>query len=100
VHPPSPARAPGPVRGKRTPWILAGALVVVIVVGGFGAWLVVRHTHQTGQVVLPFPGVREPYGMAVDSAGNVYVTDCWNNRVLKLPAGSATQIELPFTALN
>lgn len=38
--------------------------------------------------------------MAVDTAGNVYLADFDNNRVLKLPAGSATQTELPFTGLN
>jgi serine/threonine-protein kinase len=36
----------------------------------------------------------------VDSAGNLYVTDSGNNRVLKLAAGSATQSVLPFTGLN
>jgi serine/threonine-protein kinase len=35
-----------------------------------------------------------------DNAGNVYVTDYWNNRVLKLPAGSTTAVELPFTGLS
>jgi len=100
------------VRGKRPPWILiaAVALVVVLVGGGLGAWLVLRHTHQSRQVVLPFAGVREPYGVAVDAAGDVYVADANNtagvaadantNRVLKLPAGSSTAVELPFTGLS
>ena len=35
----------------------------------------------------------------MDTAGNVYITDYWNNRVLKLPAGSNTPVELPFTGL-
>ena len=98
--------------GKRPPWILIGAvaLVVVLVGGGLGAWLVLRHTHQSRQVVLPFAGVREPYGVAVDAAGDVYVGDANNaagvaadantNRVLKLPAGSSTAVELPFTGLS
>jgi serine/threonine protein kinase, bacterial len=38
--------------------------------------------------------------VAVDTAGNVYVTDWSANRVLKLAAGAATQTELPFTNLN
>jgi serine/threonine protein kinase, bacterial len=35
----------------------------------------------------------------VDSAGNLYVTDPFNNRVLKLTAASNTQTVLPFTGL-
>ena len=43
-------------------------------------------------------------GVAVDTAGNVYVTDSVHRdrdgRVLKLPAGSNTQVALPFTGLQ
>ena len=38
--------------------------------------------------------------MAVDTAGDVYVADTGNNRVLKLAAGSSTQTVLPFTGLH
>lgn len=38
------------------------------------------------QVVLPFTGLNDPFGVAVDSAGNVYAADFGNNRVLKLAA--------------
>ncbi|WP_081282635.1 serine/threonine-protein kinase PknD [Mycobacterium asiaticum] len=34
---------------------------------------------------LPFQGLKNPQGIAVDAAGNVYVVDSGNNRVLKLP---------------
>ena len=36
-------------------------------------------------ITLPFNGLNGPQGVAVDGAGNVYVADAGNNRVLKLP---------------
>jgi serine/threonine-protein kinase len=48
---------------------------------------------------LPFTGLKTPRGVAVDTAGSVYVADHLNNRVLKLAAGSTTPTELPFTGL-
>jgi serine/threonine protein kinase, bacterial len=52
------------------------------------------------QTPLPFTGLTYPMDMAVDVAGDVYVTDSWSNRVLKLAAGSNEQAVLPFTGLN
>jgi serine/threonine protein kinase, bacterial len=55
------------------------------------------------QTVLPFTGLSYalyPWGVAVDTAGDLYVTDGSNNRVLKLAAGSATPSVLPFTGLK
>ena len=49
--------------------------------------------------VLPFSGLYQPQGLAVDNAGAVYVAD-FNNRVVKLAAGSNNQTVLPFTGLN
>lgn len=54
---------------------------------------------QTTQVELPFTDLNKPGGVAVDNAGNVYVADTGNARVLKLPAGSTRQVTLPFTGL-
>jgi serine/threonine-protein kinase len=51
------------------------------------------------QTQLPFPAL-DPWGVAVDNAGAVYATDNENNRVLKLPAGASSPIELPFTGLQ
>ena len=41
-----------------------------------------------------------PAGVAVDGAGDVYVTDSDNDRVLKLATGSTTPAVLPFTDLK
>ncbi|MCV7009211.1 serine/threonine-protein kinase PknD [Mycobacterium gordonae] len=48
--------------------------------------------------VLPFTGLYQPQGLAVDANGTVYVAD-FNNRVVKLAAGSNTQTVMPFTGL-
>jgi serine/threonine protein kinase, bacterial len=50
--------------------------------------------------VLPFTGLNDPIGVAVDGAGTVYVTDSNNNRVVKLTAKSTSQDVLPFNGLN
>ena len=42
----------------------------------------------------------DPSGVAVDSAGDVYVAESHNDRVLKLAAGSTRPAVLPFTDLN
>jgi DNA-binding beta-propeller fold protein YncE len=49
-----------------------------------------------GQTVMPFDGLNHPFGVAVDTAGSVYVADKFNHRVLKLAAGSSSQTVLPF----
>ena len=46
--------------------------------------------------MLPFTGLNDPGSVAVDTAGNVYVADKMNHRVVKLEAGSSTQTVLPF----
>ncbi|MCV7086515.1 hypothetical protein H7H52_12350 [Mycolicibacter hiberniae] len=54
---------------------------------------------QTTQLELPFTDLDRPGGVAVDRAGNIYVADTGNARVLKLPVGSNRQAMLPFTGL-
>ena len=52
------------------------------------------------QTVLPFTGLTYPSSVAVDAAGAVYLTDTWNDRVLKLAAGSNDQTVLPFSGIE
>ena len=53
----------------------------------------------TVETVLPFV-VGRPDFVAVDTSGNVYVTDSRDNRVMKLVKASNTSITLPFNGLN
>ncbi|HET9117343.1 MAG TPA: SBBP repeat-containing protein, partial [Pseudonocardiaceae bacterium] len=62
--------------------LVVGVVVVVAILLAVGSV-----SRSSRQLVLPFTGLHYPSGVAVDSAGNVYVTDRGNNRVLKLPAG-------------
>jgi serine/threonine protein kinase, bacterial len=41
---------------------------------------------SSAQSVPPFTGLSLPDGVAVDTAGNVYVADRGHNQVVKLPA--------------
>ena len=52
------------------------------------------------QIKLPFHGLEHPQAITVDTAGNVYVADTSNNRVVKLAAGTTAMTQLPFTGLN
>jgi serine/threonine-protein kinase len=52
------------------------------------------------QTTLPFTGLRGPEGIAVDSAGAVYVADYGNGRVVSLPVGANNPSVLPFTGLR
>ena len=49
-------------------------------------------------VTLPFSGLNQPGGVAVDGAGDVFVADSFNGRVVELPAGG-TPVTLPFSGL-
>lgn len=95
--------------GKRKLWILAGVGVVVLVATiGITAYLGTRpsaasNPQEAGQTVLPFNGIEfrlSPGGVALDKAGDVYVTsEGMYGRVVELPSGSSTPAVLPFSGL-
>ena len=104
-----PDFAPGApaARDFRKPWILGAAAVLVVVAVAVAGYLVIRGPHSSssasGQTVLPVTGIDfrlSPGGVALDNAGNVYVTsEGMYGRVVKLAAGSSTPTVLPFTGL-
>jgi streptogramin lyase len=55
---------------------------------------------KTTQTTVPFNGLLAPSNIVADSAGNLYVTDSGNHRVLKMAAATHTQSEVPFTGLD
>jgi serine/threonine protein kinase, bacterial len=67
-----------------------------------------REPAYGSQVTLPFTDLDQPSAVAVDAAGNLYVTDGGHNgvqggrpnRVVELAAGSSTQSVPPFTGLD
>jgi streptogramin lyase len=81
--------------------------VIAVIAGVAGVLELIRSPNApvsgllySRQTVLPFTGLKDPTGVAVDAEGNVYVTDAGNRRVLKLAAGSGSQTVLPFTGLQ
>jgi serine/threonine protein kinase, bacterial len=82
---------------------LIAVLVVILIVAVVIGILVVVGYHRrsySSQVELPFTGLAGPFGVAVGGAGDVYVADSGNNRVVKLAQASGVQTVLPFTGLN
>ena len=97
-----PASASNPLRlmSRRSKIIfgaIAAAILLIITTVSIAGHVSTRSA--SAQVVLPFTGLYHPYGVVVDGAGAVYVTDL-NNRVVQVAAGASTQTALPFSDLG
>jgi sugar lactone lactonase YvrE len=115
---PDAAGAPAPgetplARPKRKLWIYAVVIAAIMFVVAPAMMFIASNVQNNRQnkadqltadrerpFALPFTDLRVPHGVAVDAAGNVYVTDAHTNHVLKLAAGSSTPTVLPFTGLD
>lgn len=99
----------GPSADRRRKWWIVGAIVAVVVVAVVAiVTVILRASHSepkeaSGQSVLPFNGIDfrlSPGGVALDKAGNVYVTSQgMYGRVVELPAGTSAPRVLPFNGL-
>ncbi len=101
-----PSRLPLLWRRRRIAITLA-ALTVLAVIAVTATVLVGHRSPQPSaqtvhppQVVLPLVGLAGPRDVELDTAGNLYVADLRNNRVLKLPVGSNIPAELPFAGVS
>jgi serine/threonine-protein kinase len=94
-------------RHNRKRILVGAAALLAIVAIGVAGYLVSRGPHPStsasGHTVLPFNGLDftlAPGGVALDSAGSVYVTsEDMFGRVVKLAVGSSAPTVLPFSGL-
>lgn len=85
---------------RATQMLLVAAGVAVCPVARAG-YLPTAH-FTAGESTLPTSGLNFPQGVAVDNAGNLYVADVINNRVVKetLSGGTYSQSTIPTSALH
>ncbi len=106
--PPTPTRVGG--ISRRTTLTLIGGAAVAAIAAAVGIPAFIKNqpsgrptsSRRTygAQIELPFTDLKEPVGVAVDTAGNLYVVDTGNKRVLELWAGSSGQQVLPLAGLK
>ncbi len=77
---------------------VAAAVIGVVTVGNQTSQrsVAAQPPQPPSQMVLPFTGLYTPEGVAVDGAGNLYVTDVNNHRLVKLAVGATAQVAVPF----
>src|ERR1700752_4071555 len=84
-----------------------GTLVVVAIAAAVSIVAVVSHrpsqkhtVSYSSQVVLPFTHLDEPWGVAVDRAGNLFTADHITHQLMKLAAGASAPTPLPSAGLT
>src|SRR6516225_9069068 len=84
------------LHGQRRPAITLSALAFITFVLTVIAGCQASQRSAPTPVELPITGLIHPSGVAVDTAGSVYVIEDYDTRVLKLAAGSSAPVALPF----
>jgi streptogramin lyase len=102
---PSPDMRRAPA-GRRWLVIAAVGIILAASVATVGVWArqspdaaLQRATHS-GRITARFEVPGDPRRVAVDSAGDLYVTESKNNGVFKFSRGDAVPQALPFTGLS
>ncbi len=97
-----PAFTPGPVQNVWSPGAVPG-----VTVDGAGTLYFVTGAEQIyntrGGHINSMPlgtTLHSPFGLALDGAGNLYIADAANDRVLELPYGSTTAVALDVAGLD
>ena len=95
-----PASPPSPRSALLSPWITLLSAVLFYL----SPALIAQSVTFTGtQTTLPATGLTGPNGDAVDGAGDVFISDTGNNRVVELPrtaTGYGPQATLPTSGLS
>jgi sugar lactone lactonase YvrE len=76
------------------------ALLLILLALALPGWAQSTEVTFTGLQVSPQTNGVNPYGIAIDGTGNVYLTDNVHNVVVEVPAGSGTPVGCPVTNLN
>src|SRR5262249_27248451 len=79
----------------RVRWWLAAVCAAGVIGAGAATATAITFSAQT----LPFTDLTGAGPVAVDEAGDVFVVDVEDSRVVELPAGSSQQTVVPFTGL-
>ncbi|MBV9952154.1 MAG: DUF4214 domain-containing protein [Acidimicrobiia bacterium] len=93
-----------PITGLTTPYGVAVSASAAVTATSYTDGVttqsaVVRRPAGGTQAALSFGSLGSPFGVALDAAGNTYVTDLSANVVLKQPAGGGSPTTLGFTGL-
>ncbi len=87
----SPAIDVSAQNGSRT-FAAAAGVCALLLLGSSVPASAQSVTFTGAQITVPTSGLSHPYGVAVDGAGDVFIADQNNGRVVEVPAGGGAQV--------